>query len=200
MKRRELKILGLSYSQTQVGAYVLVLADKKGSRKLPLIIKPLEAQRIALELEGIKSPRPLTHDLIKSMTDSFGIDIQEVYIYSLAEGVFYTKIITTNGIEEVELECTAGDAIALSVIYNCPIYTTSEIMSSAGIIVNDDGSDVDEYEIEIDEYEDEDDEVIPERIVSIEDLEKMMDEAIENEEYEIAAELRDRIQELKDKQ
>jgi len=84
MKRRELKILGLSYSQTQVGAYVLVLADKKGSRKLPLIIKPLEAQRIALELEGIKSPRPLTHDLIKSMTDSFGIDIQEVYIYSLA--------------------------------------------------------------------------------------------------------------------
>jgi len=200
MKRRELKILGLSYSQTQVGAYVLVLADKKGSRKLPLIIKPLEAQRIALELEGIKSPRPLTHDLIKSMTDSFGIDIQEVYIYSLAEGVFYTKIITTNGIEEVELECTAGDAIALSVIYNCPIYTTSEIMSSAGIIVNDDGSDVDEYEIEIDEYEDEDDEVIPERIVSIEDLEKMMNEAIENEEYEIAAELRDRIQELKDKQ
>lgn len=198
MKRRELKILGLSYSQTQVGAYVLVLADKKGSRKLPLIIKPLEAQRIALELEGIKSPRPLTHDLIKSMTDSFGIDIQEVYIYSLAEGVFYTKIITTNGIEEVELECTAGDAIALSVIYNCPIYTTSDIMSSAGIIVNDDGSDVDEYEIEIDEYEDEDDEVIPERIVSIEDLEKMMDEAIENEEYEIAAELRDRIQELKD--
>ena len=200
MKRRELKILGLSYSQTQVGAYVLVLADKKGSRKLPLIIKPLEAQRIALELEGIKSPRPLTHDLIKSMTDSFGIDIQEVYIYSLAEGVFYTKIITTNGIEEVELECTAGDAIALSVIYNCPIYTTSEIMSSAGIIVNDDGSDIDEYEIEIDEYEDEDDEVIPERIVSIEDLEKMMNEAIENEEYEIAAELRDRIQELKDKQ
>ena len=199
MKRRELKILGLSYSQTQVGAYVLVLADKKGSRKLPLIIKPLEAQRIALELEGIKSPRPLTHDLIKSMTDSFGIDIQEVYILSLAEGVFYTKLITSNGIDEVEIECTAGDAIALAVIYNCPIFTTSEIMSSAGIIVNEDGSDVDDIDMDMDEYFEEEDEVIPERIVSIEDLEKMMNEAIENEEYEIAAEIRDRIQELKDK-
>ena len=201
MKRRELKILGLSYSQTQVGAYVLVLADKKGSRKLPLIIKPLEAQRIALELEGIKSPRPLTHDLIKSMTDSFGIDIQEVYIHSLAEGVFYTKLVSSNGIDEVEIECTAGDGIALAVIYNCPIFTTSEIMTSAGIIVNDDGSDVDDIDLDIDEYlnDEEEDEVFPERIVSVEDLEKMMNEAIENEEYEIAAELRDRIQELKDK-
>ena len=198
MRRRELKILGLSYSQTQVGAYVLVLSDKKGSRKLPLIIKPLEAQRIALELEGIKSPRPLTHDLIKSMTDSFGIDIQEVYIHSLAEGVFYTKLVSSNGIDEVEIECTAGDGIALSVLYDCPIYTTSEIMESAGIIVNDDGSDVD-VDFDVDEYLEDEDEVIPERIVSVEDLEKMMNEAIENEEYEIAAELRDRIQELKDK-
>ena len=198
MRRRELKILGLSYSQTQVGAYVLVLSDKKGSRKLPLIIKPLEAQRIALELEGIKSPRPLTHDLIKSMTDSFGIDIQEVYIHSLAEGVFYTKLVSSNGIDEVEIECTAGDGIALSVLYDCPIYTTSEIMESAGIIVNDDGSDVD-VDFDVDEYLEDEDEVIPERIVSIEDLEKMMNEAIENEEYEIAAEIRDRIQELKDK-
>lgn len=201
MKRKELKILGLSYSQTQVGAYILVLADKRGSRKLPLIIKPLEAQRIALELEGIKSPRPLTHDLIKSMTDSFGIDIQEIYIHSLAEGVFYTKLIATNGIDEVEIECTAGDGIALSVIYGCPIYTTNDILESAGIIVNDDGSDVDDLDdIDIEEYfDDEEDETFPERIVSIEDLEKMMEGAIENEEYEIAAELRDRIQELKDK-
>jgi bifunctional DNase/RNase len=192
MKRRELKILGLSYSQTQVGAYVLVLADKKGSRKLPLIIKPLEAQRIALELEGIKSPRPLTHDLIKSMTDSFGIDIQEVYIYSLAEGIFYTKLITTNSIDEVDLECTAGDAIALSVIYGCPIYTTSEIMETAGIIVDNDGVDIEDFD-ESDIYDD----IFDERVVSVEDLERMMDEAIENEEYEVAAELRDKITKLK---
>lgn len=191
MKRKELKILGLSYSETQVGAYVIVLSS--GSRKLPLIIKPLEAQRIALELEGIKSTRPLTHDLIKSMTDSFGIDVQEIYLHSLVEGIFYTKIIASNGIDEVEIECTAGDGIALSVIYGCPIYTTTDIIESAGVVINDDGSDVDDYE---DDYEVE---LEPERIVSVDDLEKMMNEAISNEEYEIAAEIRDRIQKIKEK-
>jgi len=196
MKRRELKILGLSYSQSQVGSYVLVLSDKNGTRKLPLIIKPLEAQRIALELEGIKSPRPLTHDLIKSMSDSFGIDIQEVYIHSLLEGVFYTKLVTSNGIDEVEIECTAGDAIALSVIYKCPIFVTGEILESAGITISDDEDDTYEFESE----DDEDDEFIEKQIhlVSIEDLEKIMQEAIVNEVYEIAAEIRDRINTLKE--
>lgn len=200
MKRRELKILGLSYSQSQVGSYVLVLSDKNGSRKLPLIIKPLEAQRIALELEGIKSPRPLTHDLIKSMSDSYGIDIQEVYIHSLLEGVFYTKLVTSNGIDEVEIECTAGDAMALSVIYKCPIFVKGEIMESAGIVISseegNDGEDV--YEFGEDELDAELDSLVePKRVVSIEDLEIMMNEAIVNEEYEIAAEIRDRITELK---
>lgn len=193
MKRKELKILGLSYSETQVGAYVIVLSDTSGRRKLPLIIKPLEAQRIALELEGIKSTRPLTHDLIKSMTDSFGIDVQEIYLHSLVEGIFYTKIIASNGIDEVEIECTAGDGIALSVIYGCPIYTTTDIIDTAGVVINDDGSDVDDYE---DDYEVE---LEPERIVSVDDLEKMMNEAISNEEYEIAAEIRDRIQKIREK-
>ena len=201
MKRRELKILGLSYSQSQVGSYVLVLSDKNGSRKLPLIIKPLEAQRIALELEGIKSPRPLTHDLIKSMSDSYGIDIQEVYIHSLLEGVFYTKLVTSNGIDEVEIECTAGDAMALSVIYKCPIFVKDEIMESAGIVISseegNDGEDV--YEFGEDELDAELDSLVePKRVVSIEDLEIMMNEAIVNEEYEIAAEIRDRITELKE--
>jgi bifunctional DNase/RNase len=208
MKRKELKILGLSYSQSQLGSYVIVLTDKKGSRKLPMIIKPLEAQRIALELEGIKSPRPLTHDLFKSMGDSFGIDLQEVYIYSLVEGIFYTKLILSNGIEDIEVECTAGDAIALSVIYKCPIYTTQLILESAGVIINDDGTtpsnedlygdDEDLNDEDLDFLDMLDDELTPaKRVVSIEDLEKMMDEAINNEEYEIAATLRDRIQELK---
>jgi uncharacterized protein len=79
MRRKELKILGLSYSQSQIGSYVLVLSEKKGNKKIPLIIKPTEAQRIALDLEGIKSPRPLTHDLVKSVTDAFEIDVQEVF-------------------------------------------------------------------------------------------------------------------------
>lgn len=198
MKRRELKILGLSYSQSQLGSYVLVLSDKNGTRKLPLIIKPLEAQRIALELEGIKSPRPLTHDLIKSMSDSFGIDIQEVYIHALLEGVFYTKLVTSNGIDEVEIECTAGDAIALSVIYKCPIFVTGEILESAGINISEGG---DTYEFESDdefELDDENEFIEKTHLVSIEDLEKIMQEAIVNEEYEIAAEIRDRINTLKE--
>jgi len=196
MKRKELKILGLSYSQSQIGSYVLVLSDKNGSRKLPLIIKPLEAQRIALELEGIKSPRPLTHDLIKAMSDSFGIDIQEVYIHDLLEGVFYTKLITSNGIDEVEIECTAGDAIALSVIYKCPIFVTTEILESAGIIVTEEVEDSFDFGDDLDDVEFEESKTG--RLVSIEDLEKMMQEAIVNEEYEIAAEIRDRINTLKE--
>ena len=195
MRRKELKILGLSYSQSQIGSYVLVLSEKKGNKKIPLIIKPTEAQRIALDLEGIKSPRPLTHDLVKSVTDAFGIDVQEVFIYSLAEGIFYTKIIASNGIEEVEIECTGGDGIALSVIYKCPIYVTTEILDSVGIVIADDGSGM------TDNSEDEDEGEIyespAERVVSIEDLEHMMNDAIENEEYEIAAEIRDRISKLK---
>jgi bifunctional DNase/RNase len=193
MRRKELKILGLSYSQSQIGSYVLVLSEKKGNKKIPLIIKPTEAQRIALDLEGIKSPRPLTHDLVKSVTDAFNIDVQEVFIYSLAEGIFYTKIIASNGIEEVEIECTGGDGIALSVIYKCPIYVTTEILDSVGIVIADDGSGLshdldDEGEI----YDS------PKEIsISIEDLEHMMSDAIENEEYEIAAEIRDRISKLK---
>ena len=200
MKKRELKILGLSYSQTQLGSYVIVLSDKKGVRKLPIIIKPAEAQRIAIEIEGIKSSRPMVHDLFKTMTDFYNIDVQEVYIHTLLEGVFYTKITTSNGLDEVDMECTAGDAIALSVIYQCPIYTNSDILEAAGVVINDDGSPVSDEEImDIDIDKEDEDESIDRksRIVSVEDLEQMMNEAISNEEYEIAAEIRDRIQELK---
>jgi uncharacterized protein len=194
MKRKELKILGLSYSQSQLGSYVIVLSDISGNRKLPLIIKPAEAQRIAMELEGIKSPRPMIHDLFKSMSESYGIDIQEIFIHSLLEGIFYTKIVTSNGLDEIDIECTAGDAIALSVLYKCPIYTTVDILKMAGVSVNDDGSSSD-FDVDV-----EDDLVEvsrPSRIVSIDDLENMMNEAIANEEYEIAAEIRDRIEELR---
>lgn len=198
MKKRELKILGLSYSQTQLGSYVIVLSDKEGYRKLPIIIKPTEAQRIAVEIEGIKPSRPMIHDLFKTTTDFYNIEVQEVYIHTILEGVFYTKITTSDGLDEVSMECSAGDAIALSVIYQCPIYTNSEILENAGVIINDDGTPVPDEEImdmESDGKEKSTND--SKRIVSIEDLEQMMSEAINNEEYEIAAEIRDRIQELK---
>ena len=195
--KKEVKVLGLSYSQSQSGSYVVVLSEKKGKRKLPIVIKPSDAQQIALKIEGVKSPRPLTHDLFKTITDSYQIDIQEVYIYAILEGIFYTKLITSNGVEEVEVDCTAGDGIALSIVYGCPLYASKEVLDLSGVYINDDGSTLDNSNIEdIDDYE-EDIEETPKRVVSIEDLEHMIEDAIRNEEYEIAAEIRDRIEKLK---
>ena len=201
MKRKELKILGLSYSQTQVGSYVCVLSEKKGGRKVPIIIKTPEAQRIAIEIEGIKSSKVLTHDIFRGICDSFELDVQEVYIYALLEGIFYTKIVVSNGLYEMEVETPIGDGIAISTLFKCPIYTTLEILNQVGIQLNDDGStpetdfeDEDDFEDDFDSYIDNRKE---ERVVSVEDLEILMQNAIENEEYEIAAEIRDRIQTLK---
>ena len=194
--KKEVKLLGLSYSQSQSGSYVVVLSEKKGRRKLPIVIKSSDAQQIALKIEGVKSPRPLTHDLFKSINDSYGIDIQEVYIYAILEGIFYTKLVTSNGIEEVEIECTAGDGIAISIVFDCPLYVSKEVLDISGVNVSDDGNNINNLEIEdIDDYIEE--EEISKRVVSIEDLEHMIEDAIGNEEYEIAAEIRDRIEKLK---
>ena len=200
MKRKELKILGLSYSQTQIGSYVCVLSEKKGVRKIPLIIKSNDAQRIALELEGIKSDKIMTHDIVKNICDSFELDILEVFIYALLEGIFYTKIIMSNGLDEIEIESTVGDALSLSTLFKCPIWTTVDILNLVGVNINDDGTslsnegeDEDEDDDDFDSYIDDG---LKERIISIEDLEKMMCDAIQNEEYETAAILRDRIQKL----
>lgn len=208
MKRKKVKILGLSYSQSQIGSYILVLSEVKGGRKIPVVIKPNEAQHIAMKLENIKSPRPLTHDLIKSMSDTFQIDVQEVFIYSLLEGVFYTKLVASNGVDEIELECSIGDGLALALTYKCPIWVGAEIIESVGINISEEeiNREEDEDEFEIDSIEDLDtgeedySEKSKKRTVSIEDLEHMMDNAIANEEYEIAAEIRDRIQTLRDGQ
>ena len=191
MKRKQLKVMGLSYSQSQIGSYVVVLSEKKGNTKIPVIIKPGDAQNIAVKLEGIKVTRPLTHDVMKSMTDMFQIDVYEVFIYGLIEGVFYAKMLATNGVEEVEIECSIGDAIAMSLVYKCPIWVKSEILDQAGINLNDDGSTT-EFDNVVEEEE-----VQIESKTSIEDLEKLMESAIANEEYEIAAEIRDRINKLR---
>jgi uncharacterized protein len=199
--KKEVKILGLSYSQSQSGSYVVVLSEKKGKRKLPIVIKPSDAQQIALKIEGVKSARPLTHDLFKTITDCYGIDIQEVYIHTVLEGIFYTKLVTHNGIEDVEIECTAGDGIALAMVYQCPIFADKEVLDSSGIFVNDDGTQMSQFEIETNDFDEEEVEVATKkskRVVSIEDLEQMMNDAIDNEEYEIAADIRDRINKLKE--
>ena len=187
--KREVKIIALSYSQTQVSSYVVVLSEVNGLRKLPVIVKAQDAQTIALRIEGMKAPRPLTHDLFKTLCDGFNIDCQEISIYQVLEGIFYSKLSCHNGVDDVEIETTAGDAIALSLVFNCPLYVTEEVLASSGVTTNEDGSVSTSNDTK------------PKRkkkkgLMSIEDLKKMLQDAIANEDYEVAAEVRDKINKL----
>jgi len=187
----ELKILGLSYSQASIGSYILVLSEVSGQRKLPIIIKATDAQYIGLKIEGIKGQRPLTQDLIKSITESLDADISEVYIYNLVEGIFYSKFILFNGINDFEVECSVGDAVSVSLLYGCPIMVESSVMDSSSIYMEDSGEITDD-QLEKNKKERKDS-------ITIEDLSKMLENAVENEEYEVATQIRDRIKELSKK-
>ena len=137
MEKIELEIIGLSYSQTQTGAYALVLGEKTGAkRRLPIIIGGFEAQAIAIELEAMTPSRPLTHDLFKTFSDAYEIQVKEIIIYNLVEGIFYAKLITEKEGKEVEIDTRTSDAIALAVRFKCPISTYEFILSSAGIILD----------------------------------------------------------------
>lgn len=191
MKKKKLKILGLSYSHSSVGSYILVLSEIKGDRKLPIIIKPADAQFISLKTESmeVNLQRPLVHDLIRIITDSLGAQLQEIYIKEIVEGVFYPKLIFTNTIDEHEIYCTIGDAISLSIVYGCPIYASEAVLNTAGIYMSNDGK------ISEDQYQKNHEG--RETGVSIESLQKMLENAIENDDFESAAELRDRINSMK---
>lgn len=193
MSKIRLEIYGLSYSQTQSGAYALVLAEKEGSRRLPIIIGGFEAQAIAIELEKMKPTRPLTHDLFKSMAISFKIQVLEVYIYQLVEGIFYAKLVCESNGEVQEIDARTSDAIAIGVRFNCPIYTTESIMSSSGIL----SEETNQLLGEIDEDGDFADlEQSPEnemRSKSNVELEEQLQQALDNENYELASKIRDEL-------
>jgi bifunctional DNase/RNase len=138
MKKIKLEISGLSYSQTQSGAYALVLSESPGKRRLPIIIGGFEAQAIAIEMENMAPTRPLTHDLFKSFSEAFEIKINEVVIYNLQEGIFYARLVCESDQKIVEIDARTSDAIALAVRFKCPIYTFEFILSSAGIVMDDD--------------------------------------------------------------
>ena len=192
MDKIELKIIGLSYSQTQSGAYALVLSEKKGVRRLPIIIGGFEAQSIAIELENMKPSRPLTHDLFKSFAESFQVAIKEVVIYNLIEGVFYSKLVCDKNGEEVEIDARTSDAIAIGIRCECPVYTFEHILSSAGIQLEEemDESTSLEGDQEVEEVEKESNEL---SAMSVEDLNALMQEAIDHEDYERASEIRDEL-------
>ncbi|MBN2698103.1 MAG: bifunctional nuclease family protein [Bacteroidales bacterium] len=136
MGKIKLNVLGISYSQTQSGAYALVLSEEDGDRRIPIIVGGFEAQAIAIELEGLAPPRPLTHDLFKAFAHSYGIRIIEVNIHKLEDGVFFANILCDNGDSRITLDARTSDAIALALRFKCPIYTTEEIVEKAGIVLD----------------------------------------------------------------
>ncbi|TAJ12766.1 hypothetical protein EPO56_03915 [Patescibacteria group bacterium] len=191
MKKVRLEIVGLSYSQTQSGAYALVLGESAGSRRLPIIIGGFEAQAIAIELEKMTPTRPLTHDLFKAFSETFSIEVTEILIYNLVEGIFYAKLICTDGSREVEIDARTSDAIALAVRFNCPIYTYEFILKSAGIVLDDDAAPSTESQMTTVE-----DMTTPEseyKSKSSEELKNLLQNALDEEQYELASKIRDEL-------
>ncbi len=194
MEKVQLDIVGLSYSQTQSGAYALVLSEMEGSRRLPVIIGGFEAQAIAIELEGMTPSRPLTHDLFKSFAKEFDYTISEVIVYNLIEGIFFSKLICKNELgKEIEVDARTSDAIAIAVRFNCPIFTYEFILSSAGILLEEENIEEDHSSEEIDEEMIIELESQAKKELSVKELEQQLQEAIDAEDYERASKLRDEI-------
>ena len=190
MKKVRLNIESLVYSQTQSGAYVLVLIEENGSRKLPIVIGSAEAQAIAIALEGMSPPRPLTHDLFVNFSSAFNINLDEVLITKLEEGIFYSELICDSLANRVKIDSRTSDAVALAIRFKCPIYADEEVLKHAGISSSEYSSSAD-IPVKEETISDKGDSELDTK--SIEDLKKMLSEAINNEEYENASKIRDEI-------
>lgn len=204
MKKIPLEILGLSSSQSQSGSFALILGEKHGNRRLPIIIGMFEAQSIAIQIEKISPNRPLTHDLFKSFAEHVHVAIIEVVISDLKEGVFYSRIVCSDGATTFEIDARPSDAIAIGLRFGVPIFTVESVLSEAGIILSDLDEAAEEDEDDRDE-DDEDDEDNPTPAprpaetrdpsgqVSLDELTKMLAQALEKEDYEKAAKIRDEL-------
>ena len=188
-KKIRLNILGLSYSQTQSGAYALILTEEEGERRIPIIIGGVEAQSIAIKLEGLTPPRPLTHDLFLSFAQAFGILLLEVVMYKLEEGIFYSELVCQKANEEVvRLDSRTSDAVALALRSNCPIYTYEEIINKAGIIIDFDNIEEPKHSKKKGKKKSAD-----YTTYTLSELQQMLQSAIEKEDYEKASQIRDEI-------
>lgn len=191
-----LNIKGISYSQTQNGAYALILNEVDGERKLPIVIGAFEAQSIAIALENeIKPPRPLTHDLFKNFADTFGIVVKQVIVHKLVDGVFFSSLICERDKIEEIIDARTSDAIALALRFNAPIFTYKNILDKAGIYLKIDPKNEEESvlveDVTNDDLEPLTNEGYNEK--SIEELHQLLDDAVTNEDYEKAAKIRDEI-------
>ena len=192
MEKIKLEILGLSPSSSQTGSFALVLGEEYGPRRLPIIIGMFEAQAIAIEIEKIEPNRPMTHDLFKSFARTFHYSVSEISITDIKEGVFFAKIHCSDGIKETFVDARPSDAIAIGLRFNVPIYTYENVLSEAGISINESSKD--------DLMEDFEEEAKPQKSFGellkenpIEILNTMLKEALSNEEYEKAAKIRDEL-------
>lgn len=198
MDKIKLEILGLSSSQSQSGSFALVLGEESGNRRLPIIIGMFEAQAIAIEIEKIVPNRPMTHDLFKSFALGFNFTVEEIVISDLKEGVFFAKIVCTDGIKSIEIDARPSDAIAIGLRFEVPIYTYENILSEAGIVLSDLSEDESGTKPEK-ERKEETKKAEPKSLsdqikdTSSDQLKLMLDEALMKEDYEKAARIRDEL-------
>jgi uncharacterized protein len=199
MKKIPLEIIGLSYSQSQSGAYALIIGETTGPRRLPIIIGNAEAQAIALELENFKTQRPLTHDLFYNFAKTFQIELIEIIISKFSEGIFFSLLICKQGDTVIEIDARTSDAVALALRFKCPMYAYEEILDAAGIIINEETS---ESPDESDQDSDEADDITPEDLAdawsklnsyTLKQLQSLLSSAIDSEEFEKASVIRDEI-------
>jgi bifunctional DNase/RNase len=189
MQKIALEITGMSYSQSQSGAYALILGEKFGQRKLPIIIGTFEAQSIALGLEKMKPVRPMTHDLFKSFSDSFQINLKEVIINKFENGVFHALLVCESNNTTTEIDARTSDAVALAIRFQCPIFAYESILDDAGIILDQDSDQ--QSNIKANDKTDEFSEYLTD------ELEEMLQIAVQKEDYEKASQLRDEIRRRK---
>lgn len=196
----KLTIKGISYSQTQSGAYALVLSEMEGARTLPIIIGAFEAQSIAIALEKeIRPPRPLTHDLFKTFSDRFSINIKQIIIHKLVDGVFFSSLICEkDGVEEI-IDTRTSDAIAIAVRFQAPIFTYENILDKAGVFLKiedelglNDLSETEEISLEREDLLEVDNTSLDTK-ASVSELNDQLDKAVADENYELAAKIRDEI-------
>ena len=195
MKKIKLEIVGMSYSQSQSGAYALILGVAGEKKRLPIIIGGFEAQAIAIELEKMKPTRPLTHDLFKNFATHFNVTIKEVIINKFEEGIFYAKLLCEHEGIITEIDSRTSDAVALAIRFNCPIYALEDIINEAGIVMDDEPKEGDEV-VEKPGTENEVVEAHYEDYLK-DELEEMLKKAVHEEDYEEASKLRDEINQRK---
>lgn len=197
MKKKRLELLNLTLSQSQSGAYTLVLGEADGKRRLPIIIGNFEAQAIIIELENMTPNRPLTHDLFKNFAMSFEINIDEIVIYKLHEGIFFSKLVCSNQEKQIEIDARTSDAVAMAVRFNCPIYTYEAILAQAGVLFEEESAPAESKpakEKKTSTRQSKDKDITS---LSTDELQEMLQRAIEDEAYEKASQIRDELNKRK---